>query len=206
MTTKTVKPKSPVQAVWDFIGIPFRFVLFDQKWLPRFGWTTLEDERLDAVLPHIHGKLLDIGSGPNTLVRRYGDGVGVDVFDWGGGTIVVEDTAHLPYPDASFDTVTFIACLNHIPNREDVLREARRLMKPDGTLIITMINPLLGDVGHKIWWYSEDKHRGGMKEGEMGGMWTEHIVRICKEAGFQLVQHRRFVYRLNNLYLFRPIL
>lgn len=33
-----------------------------------------------------------------------------------------------------------------------------------------MINRWLGDVGHKIWWYSEEKHRGGMLPGETGGL------------------------------------
>jgi len=197
--------KNPLQAVWDFIGIPFRLVLFDQAWLPRFGWTTLEEERINAVLPHLRGRLLDIGAGPNTLVQRYGNGIGVDVVDWGGGVMVVEDTSRLPFEDESFDTITFIACLNHIPYREAALREARRLIKPDGRLIITMINPLLGDFGHAIWWYSEDKKRGGMKEGEVGGMWTSEIVQLCQAAGFRLTLHRRFVYGMNNLYLFEVL-
>ncbi len=195
--------KTALQSIWDFIGIPFRLVLFDQAWLPRFGWTTLEEERVNAVLPHLHGRLLDIGAGPNTLVQRYGNGIGVDVVDWGGGVMVVEDTSHLPFESESFDTITFIACLNHIPYREAALREARRLIRPDGRLIITMINPLLGDFGHAIWWYSEDKKRGGMKAGEVGGMWTSEIVQLCQAAGFRLGLHKRFVYGMNNLYLFK---
>jgi SAM-dependent methyltransferase len=206
MTHPALSPKSLLQTIWDFVGIPFRFVLFDQKWLPRFGWTTLEDERLNIVLPYVHDELLDIGSGENQLVRRYGRGIGVDIFDWGHGTVVVENTSNLPYHDASFDTITLVACLNHIPYREAVLKEARRLIKPDGTLIITMINPILGGIGHKIWWHGEDRQRGGMKEGEMEGMWTEDIVNVCNDAQFQLVQHRRFVYGLNNLYIFEPTL
>ena len=194
--------RSLLQTTWDFVGIPFRLVLFDQKWLPRFGWTTLEDERLDAVMPYIRGRLLDIGAGPNTLVKRYGDGVGVDVVEWGGGAIVVEDTSKLPFDDGSFDTVTLIACLNHIPYREAVIRESRRLLRPRGRLVITMINPVLGDVGHAIWWYSEDKHRGGMKDGEVGGMWNGAIVRMCESEGFELAVHSRFVYGMNNLLVF----
>jgi ubiquinone/menaquinone biosynthesis C-methylase UbiE len=31
---------------------------------------------------------------------------------------VVENSAKLPFDDASFDTVTIIAALNHIPNRK----------------------------------------------------------------------------------------
>ncbi|MEL6149214.1 MAG: methyltransferase domain-containing protein [Chloroflexota bacterium] len=197
--------KSIWQTSWDFIGIPFRLVLFDQEWLPRFGWTTLEEERITATMPHITGRLLDVGSGTNTLVNTYGDGVGVDVFDWGNGTVVVENSAELPFADESFDTVTFIACLNHIPYRDSALAEAHRLIKPDGKLLITMINPLLGDFGHAIWWYSEDKKRGGMIEGELGGMWMKDIVALCEDAGFRLVKHERFVYAMNNLYVFEPV-
>ena len=196
--------KTLPQAIWDFIGIPFRMVLFDQAWLPRFGWTTLEEERLRMVIPHLRGRVLDVGAGTNTLINHYGNGVGVDVHDWGGGVVVVEDTSRLPFDDASFDTVTFIACLNHIPYREAALREARRLMKPDGRLIITMINPIFGDFGHAIWWYSEDKKRGGMKEGELGGMWTSDIVQLCEQANFKLDVHQRFLYSMNNLYVFTP--
>src|SRR5262245_45100549 len=100
--------------LWDFVGIPFRLVLFDQKWLPHLGWTTLEEERLEAVFPYVRGRLLDIGAGANTLVKRYGNGVGVDVHDWGGGALVVQDSSKLAFSDGEFDTVTLIACLNHI--------------------------------------------------------------------------------------------
>lgn len=196
--------KSLIQHTWDFIGIPFRLLLFDQVWLPRFGWTTLEEERICAVIPHIRGRLLDIGAGPNTLVKRYGhsDSIGVDIYDWGGGALVVENSACLPFENASFDTITFVACFNHIPNRTEVIREARRLLRPDGRVIITMINPIFGGFGHRVWWYSEDKERGGMVEGEVGGMWTSEIIEICRDSGLYLVEHFRFVYRMNNLYIF----
>ncbi|XPV74722.1 MAG: class I SAM-dependent methyltransferase [Desulfovibrio sp.] len=194
--------KNILQSIWDFIGIPFRLVLFDQEWLPRFGWTTLEEDRMAQVLPRVKGRLLDIGAGPNTLVNTHGDGVGVDVFDWGGGTQVVEDTSKLPFKDMSFDTVTFVACLNHIPYRKEAVLEAARVMRPDGRIIVTMINPILGDIGHAIWWYSEDKHRGGMEEGEVGGMWSSEIVRLMDNAGLKLREHKTFVYGMNHIYVF----
>jgi SAM-dependent methyltransferase len=199
---KRPQPKSLLQIVWDAIGIPARLVLFPPEWLEACGWTTLEEERMRQVLPEIRGRLLDIGAGPNTLVKLHGQGSGVDVHDWGGGAIVVDDTASLPFADASFDTVTFIACLNHIPNRQAVLREARRLLAPGGRVVMTMINPLLGGVGHAIWWYSEDKQRGGMLPGEVGGLWTRDIVAMCAAVGLRLHHHRRFVYGMNHLYVF----
>ena len=194
--------KPLLRHIWDFLGLPFRLVLFDQAWLPRFGWTTLEAERHAAVLPHLRGRLLDIGCGPNTLVRAHGQGTGVDVHDWGGGGLVVEDTARLPFEDASFDTVTFVACLNHIPNRAEVIAEAARLLAPDGRMVVTMINPVLGGVGHLLWWYGEDRKREGMKEGETGGMWTRDIVQLMDRAGYRLARRGRFVYWMNNLMVF----
>ena len=198
--------KSVIQHIWDFVGMPFRLVLFPQEWLGKLGWTTLETERIGAVIPHVRGRLLDVGSGPNRLVRTYGgdDSVGVDVFDWGGGTVVVSDSADLPFDDASFDTITFVACLNHIPNRADALCEARRLLRPGGRMVITMIGPVLGGVGHVIWWYGEDRKRGGMEAGEVGGLSKRDIVELCRRAGLKLVLHKRFVYRLNSLYVFEP--
>lgn len=198
----TMTSKPFIKSLWDFVGIPFRLALFDKAWLPRFGWTTLEEERIDPVLPHVRGRLLDIGSGPNRLVNTYGDGVGVDVNDWGGGTVVVQYSSKLPFDSASFDTVTLVACLNHIPYRQAVLREARRLLRPGGRLIITIISPLLGNIGHAIWWYSEDKKRGGMKQGEVEGMSTAEVRRLCEQAGFRLKVHCRFVCGINNLYVF----
>lgn len=194
--------KSVPQSAWDFLGIPFRLVLFDQEWLPRFGWTTLEEERMRVVLPQVKGHLLDIGAGPNRLVREHGDGVGVDVHDWGGGALVVEDSADLPFEDDSFDTVTCIAALNHIPNREKVVGEVKRLLRPGGRFVVTMINPILGGIGHAIWWYAEDRHRGGMIEGEVGGLWNGDIERMCQAQGLELQHHQRFVYGMNHLLVF----
>jgi len=196
--------KSWAQVLWDFLGIPFRLVLMPQDLLPKFGWTTLAEERFRIVLPQIRGRLLDVGAYDGSLVRAYGgaDSVGVDVFDWGGETVVVESSAELPFEDASFDTVTMVACLNHIPYREAALAEAVRLLRPGGRVVITMIDPLLGGIGHAIWWYSEDKHRGGMIEGERGGLWNREIIAMAEAVGLRFVLHRRFVYGLNNLLVF----
>ena len=66
-----------------------------------------------------------------------------------------------------------------------------------------MIGNLLGEIGHKIWWYSEDKHRGGMVEGETGGMSNKEIITLLNKSGFELIEHKRFVYWMNNLLVFK---
>lgn len=194
--------KSPWRHIKDFFGAPLRMVLLPDESSRKLGLTSLEDERIGAVLPYIQGRLLDIGAGKNKLVQTYGNGVGVDVYDWGGGALIVPDTSQLPFESQAFDTITFVACLNHIPNRTAVLKEAHRLLKKDGRLLITMIGPVIGLVGHKIWWYSEDKERG-MKKGETYGLWASEIKKLLNQEGFVITEHRRFLYKLNNLYIAR---
>jgi hypothetical protein len=77
-----------------------------------------------------------------------------------------------------------------------------RLLKADGRLLLTMIDPVLGDIGHAIWWHGEHHKRGGMVKGETGGLWTADIVQLCQATGFELQIHRRFLYGLNHFYCF----
>lgn len=165
----------------------------------------LARERRERVRKHVKGRLLDIGCGDNLLVRAYGNGVGVDVVDWGDVDHVVEDTANLPFGDAEFDTVSFVACLNHIPNREDVLDEARRVLRPDGRLIATMIPPGISSVWHRIvhpW--DPDQHGRHLHEGEVWGIKNEEMERMLSRHGFRIIHHERFIFRLNNLFVAAP--
>jgi len=196
------RARSLVRHAWDLAGLPFRFALLPDAWNKRCGWSSLEEERLRAVLPQVEGRLLDVGCGANRLVRCYGgDSVGVDVHDFGGGALIVDDTRHLPFDDGSFDTVSFVACLNHIPYRAEALREAYRVLPPGGRIVLTMINRLFGRVGHAIWWYGEDRHRGGMAEGETGGLNVSEVIDLLGGAGFENARRRRFCYGMNGLYL-----
>lgn len=194
-----LKPKSLYQHIYDFFGIPLRLALLSDLTCRRLGLTSLQDERIRAVMPKIEGKLLDIGAGNNLLVKLYGNGIGVDVYDFGGNAMIVEDTRELPFENSSFETITFVACLNHIPYREQVMREAYRLLKPGGKVIATMISPLLGKIGHVIWWYSEEKKRG-IKPGEKPGLSDVEMRRLLEDAGFVDAREQSFVYGLNHLY------
>jgi SAM-dependent methyltransferase len=157
--------------------------------------------RIQAVMPHITGRLLDIGCGTNELVKAYtGSGIGVDVYDWGGVDLVVEDTAHLPYKSQEFDTITIIAALNHIPNREQVLREVNRVLNANGKIILTMIPPFISTIWHTIRkpWDVDQKDRG-MKPGEVYGLSREQIHRLLHETGFNVTYETRFMLGFNLL-------
>lgn len=185
------------------IFLPVRMV-FSHEVVNKMGLRSLRDDRCHAVMQHAKGRLLDIGCGNNQLVTQYGNGsVGVDVHDFGGGALIVEDCADLPFEDESFETVSFVACLNHIPNRESVLSEAHRLLSIDGIVLITMISPFIGTLRHRLAWWDKDQTERGMKEGEVMGMTHDSIISLVESQGFQFVKRTRFVLGLNNLYVFQ---
>jgi len=173
------------------------------------GSKLLEKWRIKTVLPHLSGRVLDIGCGFNNLINNYraisnGTGVGVDIVDWDGENIVVENSSKMPmFGDSSFDTVTFLACINHIVYREEALKEAYRLLTQNGKLIITMIPRKIGDWWHHFTehFYSTEKHGLDEDSGELGGMNRKEIVHILEGAGFKLVKEIPFMFGINRVYI-----
>lgn len=163
----------------------------------------LAKRRVKAVLPHIRGRLLDVGCGSNRLVRHYANGVGVDVYPWPGADVIVNDTAALQWQSESFDTVTIVAALNHIPNRVAVLNECRRVLKPGGRLIITMLTPRTSRIWHwlRAPWDADQRDRG-MQPGEVYGFTSAELLDLFRRAGFTLVSQQRFMFGLNRVYVF----
>jgi ubiquinone/menaquinone biosynthesis C-methylase UbiE len=51
-------------------------------------------------------------------------------------TYQVADAHHTPYADAAFDIVTLHTLLSHVDDPPQVLREARRLVRPGGTVAV----------------------------------------------------------------------
>ena len=163
----------------------------------------LAKRRIGAVLPHVTGRLLDVGCGSNRLVRHYANGVGVDVYPWPGADVVVRDTAALGWASESFDTITIIAALNHIPNRVAVLHECRRLLRPGGRVVITMLTPGTSRVWHwlRAPWDADQRDRG-MRPGEVFGFTPAQLLALVKDAGFTLLSRQRFMLGLNQVYVF----
>ena len=144
----------------------------------------LARRRLKAVLPYVSGRLLDVGCGLNMLVRHYANGVGIDVYPWPGADVIVPDTATLQWESGSFDTITIIAALNHIPNRAAVLNECRRVLRPGGRVVITMLTPRTSRIWHwlRAPWDSDQRDRG-MQPGEVYGFTTQQLLDLFERAG-----------------------
>lgn len=169
----------------------------------RLGLTPIDDERVIMALKHAKGRVLDIGCGANNFVKSYGNGVGVDVADWDGCDVVVKNTADLPFQHGEFDTVSFLACLNHIPNRDEAVKEAYRVTSDDGIIIITMITPKWGSFIHWLRFRNDPDHqeRHIDHSHELMGMSPGQIKGILSAAGYKDIKRKRFVYGLNSIYL-----
>jgi SAM-dependent methyltransferase len=64
------------------------------------------------------------------LVRAYGDAVFMDQIK----------AEHLPFPDECFDHVTCIGTLLYVVDVEKTLAEMRRVLRPDGRILIRTVN------------------------------------------------------------------
>lgn len=210
------RKRSTLQKILDFIVFPMRaFMLFyDDKW----GLSSLASERFDYVSQEVVGYCLDIGCGRhNRFVTEYlyGRGKGIDVFPYEGlnEENIVYDLSQFPYEDCTFDSTTFIANVNHIPKsqRDIELREAYRVLKPMGNIVVTMGNPLAEIVVHKVIWlydkifktnYDMDSERGMGAEEEYYLTDVEIVERLTR-AGFKRISKKYFLtqWGLNHLFV-----
>ena len=192
-----------IKKILSRIFLPILSLLSREQSL-KIGLTPIDDERVIIALRHVKGRLLDVGCGANNFVRSYpGKGVGVDVYPWEGVDKVIKSAGKLPFKDGEFDTVSFLACLNHVPNRADALKEAHRVTKKDGRLLVTMIPPLWGRFIHWLRFRNDPDHqdRDIDHDHELLGMHPTHVRSLMKDAGFVNVRQKRFVFGINSIYI-----
>ncbi|HVW23041.1 MAG TPA: methyltransferase domain-containing protein [Candidatus Saccharimonadales bacterium] len=165
--------------------------------------TPIDDERVIMALKYTRGRALDIGCGANNFIKSYGNGLGVDVFPWQGCDQVIKNAANLPFKKGEFQTITYLACLNHIPNRDDSVKAAFKLLDKGGRVLITMITPRWGKFIHWIRFRNDPDHKDRHidHDHELLGMSSRQVKSILKEAGFSNIKRKRFVFGLNNIYI-----
>lgn len=193
------------QKAIDFIFFPLRALfLFETD---RLGLSSLRTERFDYVCREVVGRCLDVGCGKHNLfVTKFlaGNGIGIDVYPYEGLTEknILEDITFFPFENESFETITFIANLNHIPEslRDRELSEAWRCLKPKGNVIITMGNPIAELLVHKLvsaydklfeTSYDVDSIRG-MASDESYFLFDSEIKSRLTTVGFKRLQKKIF--------------
>lgn len=149
-----------------------------QEWLNEYknypdtqadGFETFHRSRVSPIAYEIPlgSKVLDVGANSGEFMKllkekRECEVYGIDVSELAiakakekGFDVINCDAAQMPFADASFDVVVLMEVLSHLADPETVLKEVRRVLKPNGFL--------LGSVPHenieRLIWDDQRKHR-----------------------------------------------
>lgn len=128
---------------------------------------------------YLKGRLLDIGCGEKKKEFLIGDYVheyvGVDHKDslHSLNAVDIIGTAYaIPVPDDSFDSILCTAVLEHLEEPRLALKEAFRVLRPDGHAVYTV----------PLFWHVHEEPRDFYRYTRYG---LEHLF---KEAGFEIVE------------------
>jgi 2-polyprenyl-3-methyl-5-hydroxy-6-metoxy-1,4-benzoquinol methylase len=111
----------------------------------------------------------------------------------------------LPFKEASFDTVICSEVIEHVLRPEHVLQEAKRALKPEGLLVITIPNDNLINKCRGI---IKALHLGGIISTKFGGgeEWHLHIFNenqikdLMVSLGFQVVRMKKLPFSILPLH------
>lgn len=123
---------------------------------------------------HLKGHTLDIGCGIGDMLRFRPDTVGVDInpetVKWcqaQGLTVHQMSPDQLPFGDHAFDSVLLDNVLEHISQPAALLREAKRVLKPGGHLLIGVPGEkgYSTDPDHKVFYDEQSLTRVAQAQG-----------------------------------------
>ncbi len=112
------------------------------------------------------------------------------------------DALHMPYADGAFDKVLLSEVLEHLPDDRQGLAEVRRVLRPGGTLALTVPHchyPLWYDPINRV---AEGVFRAPIRTGPFAGIWANHyrlylpdeVTARLEEAGFQVQDVRNLTH------------
>jgi SAM-dependent methyltransferase len=98
----------------------------------------------------------------------------------GGG--VRGDAHHLPFPDGAFDRIIASEVLEHLPDDAQAIRELARVLRPGGTIAVTVPAWLAETI---CWKLSSDYYAPAVEGGHLR-IYTEARMReLMRDAGLQ---------------------
>ena len=167
---------------------------FDGKFTEAF-----KDVLLANMSVRAHDSVLDVGCGNGTLLSKIAEkhtiqGFGVDLSPrmiqhakarFPQFAFVVSGCECIPFADHSMDIVTVCTAYHHFPDVDAFVREAKRLLKPNGALYIAEIHvsALLRPVANFLLPLS--------KGGDVKFYASKEIIATFSQAGFHPVRVAR---------------
>lgn len=99
-------------------------------------------EWLGKVRAALHGRVLDVGVGTGFTTGHLGDAVGIDLSREMlrraryRGHLIRADFTRPPFPDGGFDTVVLAGSFYYLPDPQEGIDTAARLLGPQGSVVI----------------------------------------------------------------------
>ncbi len=177
---------------------------------------------ISKIAPTIKGDILDFGCGSKPYESLFTSansyvGVDIDVSGHNHKNSKVDfyyDGKALPFPDKNFDAVVCFEVFEHVFNIEEVLAEIRRVLKPNGLLLVSI--PFAWDE-HEIPYDFARYTSYGIKHIFNNNRFevvelkktTTYILAVCQMFIAYLVQYAlpkgRFLGRLSQLVVIFPL-
>lgn len=142
---------------------------------------------------------LDIGCASGYMIseiaRAYPnvEYIGVDIYDkaidyarenYPQIKFKVASAEKLPFKDGTFDLILFYETIEHVENPRECLKEIRRVLKKNGTLILTMDS---GSWLFRIVWFFWENTKGNIWKGaHLHPFHHSDLERLVKKAKFKI--------------------
>jgi SAM-dependent methyltransferase len=157
-------------------------------------------DNVKSVAPQIKGDILDVGCGqkPYKHLFEYKKYLGIEVEQEGHDHTneevdVFYDGVTIPFDAASFDSAITSQVLEHVFTPDAFLQEIHRILKPNGTLLLTV--PFVWDEHEQPYDYARYSSFG--------------LKYLLEKNGFEVVTHikslndTRVIFQLINGYIFK---
>jgi SAM-dependent methyltransferase len=102
------------------------------------------------------------------------------------GSAVRGDALALPFPDGTFDTVIAAEVLEHVPDDRAAIAELARVLRPGGTLAVTVPRWLPEQV---CWALADDYHAPAVVGGHVRIYRAGQLATRINEAGLRVLGH-----------------
>lgn len=151
MSSTSVSPYSLESPDPAYVDLSYR----DLFWPSRPYEDRCDRMALEALMPRTGDRLIEVGAGFGRLGDEYTgyreavlldlSGVQLDAArerlrDNPRYVVVAGDAFHLPFPDASFDTVVCVRVIHHFDDPSGAIAEMGRVLRPGGILVLESSN------------------------------------------------------------------